>query len=205
MILSICGVENITIIQKLEEIATKENLQRKSIDNLLAGVGSGNGNETNISIGWPAIDILRVDEPQQRIETRGVAGCYAIFGINSSGDVILGHYTQNLPREIALQLARYLIEQQNLQHQRKLDFDTFRFGFIPGPKNPDNPKKNHRKRYSHYNVYYDRNEGLHIVTYEDLQLGKNPIIEPLIHSRKPFDKPTVDISYLNKGYLKVIA
>ena len=99
------------------------------------------------------MDILRIEAPQRRIETFGVAICYAIVGINSEGDIILGHYVPSVSQETALQLAKHLINGQNsISGKRQLNYSNFEFNFIPGPV------------HGFCDVSYDRGEGLVVTT-----------------------------------------
>jgi len=142
-------------MRNLEGI-TAELEQTPIIDETLqARVCNQRRDNISIKVGWSAMDILRAEAPQRRIETYGVGICYVIFGTNQNGDVILGHYAPSVSRETALELARHLINQQNLVNEkRQLNYDNFTFGFIQGPS------KFGEMPIGYYDVYYDRDEGL---------------------------------------------
>ena len=143
-------------MEDLEGITAKIE-QTHIIDKTLqAKVGNQPRDDISIKVRWSAMDILRAEYPQRRIKTFGVAICYAVLGTNTDGDVILGHYAPSVERETALQLVRYLINQQNLVNKdRQLNYDSFTFSFIQGPA-----------PFSYCDVYYDRGEGLVVTTHK---------------------------------------
>lgn len=117
--------------------------------------------ENSVYVGWNEIGILPSSDPSGKIETRGLATCYALYGCDRNSNLILGHLSRVIAKQDALEYAKILVEEENREANKGINFNAFEFRFLEGPYSARMTKTLKIFYPGYYDLFYGR-QGLKI-------------------------------------------